>query len=169
MIVAISGKSGCGNTTVTGMVAESLQLRRINYTFKDIAAERGVDFETLHTQAADDPEIDRYLDQRQVELAADGNCVLGSRLAIWLIDDADLRVYLDAPLEVRGQRIALREEIPPEYAIAATAERDAADRRRYIGLYGIDIDDSDSADLVVDTAIHNEQQVAELIVSAARE
>ena len=168
MIVAISGKSGCGNTTVTRLVADTLHLRRINYTFKDIAAERGVDFEELHRRAATDPEIDHYLDRRQVELASSGNCVLGSRLAIWLLENADLRVYIDAPLQVRGERIALREGIPPEEAIAATAERDAEDRRRYIALYGVDIDDSTEANLVVDAANNDQVQVANIVVAAAR-
>ena len=168
MIVAISGKSGCGNSTVTRLVADALQLRCINYTFKDIASERGVGFEELHQRAAADPEIDRYLDRRQVESASAGSCVLGSRLAIWLLESADLRVYLDAPLEVRGERIALREGLAPEEAIAATAERDAEDRRRYIALYGIDIDDSERADLVVDAASNNQEQVAEIVVATAR-
>lgn len=168
MIVAISGKSGCGNSTVTRMVADELQLRRINYTFKDMAAERGVNFKELHQQATADPEIDRCLDRQQVELASSGNCVLGSRLAIWLLENADLRVYLDAPLEVRGERIALREGISLAEAIAATAERDAKDRRRYIVLYGLDIDDSAQADLLVDAASNDQAQVAAIVVAAAK-
>jgi cytidylate kinase len=32
--IAISGKSGCGNTTVSRMVAEKLGLRFINFTFR---------------------------------------------------------------------------------------------------------------------------------------
>jgi cytidylate kinase len=168
MIVTISGKSGCGNTTVSRMVAESLGLRHINYTFHDIAIERGISFEELHERATDDPEVDRYLDERQIELAKAGDCVLGSRLAIWLIKDADVRVYLDGPIDVRAARIATRESLALEYAIAATAERDATDRRRYIQLYGIDIDDTDQADLVVDTAAADQYGVAAQIIAAVK-
>ncbi|HEY9053576.1 MAG TPA: hypothetical protein VIO60_02025, partial [Rectinemataceae bacterium] len=32
-IIAISGKSGCGNTTVSRLVAKRLERRFINYTF----------------------------------------------------------------------------------------------------------------------------------------
>ena len=40
--VAISGKSGCGNTTVSSMLAEKLGIKLINYTFRQLAAEKGL-------------------------------------------------------------------------------------------------------------------------------
>ena len=40
--VAISGKSGCGNTTVSSRLAESLQVTLINYTFRNLAKELGI-------------------------------------------------------------------------------------------------------------------------------
>ncbi len=33
MKIALSGKSGCGNTTVSGMIAKHYGLEFINYTF----------------------------------------------------------------------------------------------------------------------------------------
>ena len=41
LIIAISGKSGCGNSSVSRIVAERLGLKLINYTFHDIAEGRG--------------------------------------------------------------------------------------------------------------------------------
>jgi len=40
--IAISGKSGCGNSTVSRIVATRLGLRVVNYTFKDLARDRGM-------------------------------------------------------------------------------------------------------------------------------
>ena len=40
--VAISGKSGCGNTTVSTLLAEKLGVKLINYTFRQLAAEKGL-------------------------------------------------------------------------------------------------------------------------------
>ena len=45
--IAVSGKSGCGNTTVSRLLAERLGVRLINYTFHDMAKERGIPFEQL--------------------------------------------------------------------------------------------------------------------------
>lgn len=168
MRIAISGKSGCGNSTVSRLVAERLGLRLINFTFKDLAAEYGVSFNELHRRAARDPAIDRALDQRQVREAAAGGCVLGSRLAIWLLDAADLKVYLAGAPQVRAQRIARREGIPYAAALAAMNDRDAQDRARYLKLYAIDVDRfAERAGLVLDTESRNEVQVAAAIVAKA--
>ena len=162
--IAISGKSGCGNSTVSRIVSERLNLRLINYTFHDIARERGVPFEEVWMLAQKDPQYDLKLDEMQVRMASEGNCVLGSRLAIWLLEDADLKVYLDAPLEVRAERIAKREGKPYRDTLKETMERDRRDRERYIKLYSIDIDDFAFADLVINTEEGDQVFVAERII-----
>ena len=167
MRIAISGKSGCGNTTVSRLVAQRLGLRLINFTFKNLAAERGMSFAELHALAALDPSIDRTIDARQLAAAAAGDCVLGSRLAIWLLTDADLKVYLAAAPEVRARRIAAREGIPYAAALATMNARDAQDRNRYLNLYQIDIDSCAHADLLLDTAAQDQYQLAAAIVAAA--
>ena len=168
MRIAISGKSGCGNSTVSRLVADRLGLRLINYTFKNLAAEYGIGFAELHARAARDFSIDRTLDRRQLAAAAGGDCVLASRLAIWLLADAELKVYLTAPPELRARRIAQRERVPPDVALADTGRRDGSDRQRYLDLYRIDIDDAAPADLVVDTSAYDQFQAAAAIVAAAR-
>lgn len=167
MRIAISGKSGCGNSTVSRLVARRLGLRLINFTFKDLAAEYRVSFAELHRRAAHDPSIDRLLDRRQLAAAAAGDCVLGSRLAIWLLEDADLKVYLAGAPHVRARRIARREGIPYAAALAAMNARDDQDRARYLERYAIDIDRCEHADLTLDTASRDQFQVASAIVAAA--
>ena len=168
MRIAISGKSGCGNSTVSRLVADRLGLRLINYTFKNLAAEYGIDFAELHARAAGDFSIDRTLDRRQLAAAAGGACVLASRLAIWLLADAELKVYLTAPPDVRARRIARREQTAFDAAQFDTGRRDANDRQRYLELYRIDIDDAEPADLVIDTSVHDQFAAAAAIVAAAR-
>lgn len=166
MRIAVSGKSGCGNSTVSRLVARRLGLRLINFTFRELAREYGVSFAELHRRAAADPSIDRTLDRRQLAAAAAGDCVLGSRLAIWLLTAADLKVYLAGTPEVRARRIAGREGVPYATALAAMNERDTLDRGRYLALYDIDIDNYRHADLVLDTATLDQFQVAAAIVGA---
>jgi cytidylate kinase len=168
LTIAISGKSGCGNTTVSRMLAERLGLRMINYTFHDMARERGLSFEELCQLAEQDNRYDLYLDRRQVELAADSGCVLGSRLAIWLLAGADLKVYLSASLAVRAERIAGREGLDPAQALKDIELRDQRDRNRYLRLYDIDIDRYDLADLVVDTERGGAEWVVDSILKVLR-
>jgi cytidylate kinase len=161
--IAISGKSGCGNSTVSKITAQRLGLRMINYTFHSIAEEKGMDFKKLCRLAEKDTSWDIYLDKRQIELAAEGNCVLGSRLAIWILKDADLKVFLDAPLEVRAERIFKREGGDAETVYRETQKRDTHDRQRYLKLYGIDNEKYDFADLVLDTTRLSPEEIADRI------
>lgn len=162
--IAISGKSGCGNSTVSALVARALGIELINYTFKTVAKERGLSADEVNRLAAEDPSWDIELDKRQVEMARQGSCVLASRLAVWKLEDADLKVYLTAPVEIRARRIQKREGGSFEEVLADTVERDRRDRDRYLQLYNIDNDKYDFVDLVVDTTDKDTQTVASLIV-----
>lgn len=167
--IAISGKSGCGNTTVSRLLAERLGARMINYTFRTLAQEEGLDFAEVCRLAEEDPQWDYKVDERQVAMANQGSSVLGSRLAIWLWKEADLRVYLDGPLEVRSLRIAGREAADREKILAETAARDARDTARYKKLYGIDNTDYRFADLIIDTSLYTPEQEVDLIIRAWEE
>ena len=162
--IAISGKSGCGNSTVTRLVGKKLGLRVVNYTFHDIAKEMGITFEEVCQLAEKDPKYDRYLDDTQVALAKEFGIVLGSRLAIWLIEDANLKVYLSASPEVRAQRIANREHANYELTYDEMMKRDRRDRERYIRLYQIDNDDYHFADLIIDAHLLDQHQISDRIV-----
>ncbi|MDA8424496.1 MAG: cytidylate kinase family protein [Treponema sp.] len=171
MIVAISGKSGCGNTTVSRLLAERLGLRLVNYTFRNIAAERGVGLAGIIESAKSDDWFDLHVDRRQVELAHEGDCVIGSRLAIWKLPDATIRVYLTASEEVRAERIWSRrqgdgpERGDRETVLAFTRERDDQDHARYRRLYSIDNNDYSFADLVINTEKFLPEAIVDIIVT----
>ena len=161
--IAISGKSGCGNTTVSKMIAETLGLKFINFTFRSLAQERGVDLKTVLELAAKDDSIDREVDTRQVALA-EGGCVLGSRLAIWMIKDAGLKVYLNASADVRVQRIINREGGRFDEVARFTEERDRQDHERYLRIYNIDTNDYTFADLIIETDKLSPPEITDIIV-----
>ncbi len=168
--IAISGKSGCGNTTVSKLVADELGLRFINFTFRSLAQEHGITLKEVLRRAKDDDYWDRSVDERQVALARqDGGCVLGSRLAIWLLDEADLKVYLRATPETRARRIQNREGGSLDAIAAFTAERDHQDHSRYRSLYGIDTDEYGFADLVIDVDDLAPPAITALVIAALRE
>jgi cytidylate kinase len=168
--IAVSGKSGCGNTTISRIVAEKLNLSFINFTFRSLAEERGMSLKEVLAAAAADDAWDREVDSRQTALArAARGCVLGSRLAIWMLGEADLKVYLKAAPETRARRIVLREGGDLRETAEFTVERDRQDRERYLRIYGIDNDDFSFADLVVETDPLNPEEIAALIAGAASE
>lgn len=167
MRIAISGKSGCGNTTVSTLLAQKLGYPIINFTFRQMAQERGMDFWDFCALANKDDNIDKELDKRQVQMAmAEENCILGSRLAIWMLKDADFKIYLLASDKERATRIAKREGGTVEQRLAQTQDRDAHDTERYSRIYGIDNNDTSQADLVIDTENKTPEQIVQIILSA---
>lgn len=165
-IIAISGRSGCGNTTVSRLLAERLGLRLVNYTFRNMAQERGIAFERMLELASEDDRYDRELDSHQIKLAREGDCVIGSRLAIFLIPDATLKVFLAGSAEVRAARIQSREGGEYTEVLEFTKKRDRSDYERYKKLYGIDTSDLSCADLVINTERWNPEDEVELIIAA---
>ena len=164
--IAISGKSGCGNTTVSRLISNILDLRFINYTFRNLAQEKGLSFEQILDLAKEDDSLDKEVDKHQVELARkDGGCVLGSRLAIWMLPEADLKVYLSAKLDVRVKRIQNREGGTLDDIIKSTKKRDKQDRERYLKIYNIDNDNYSFADIVIQTDETKPAEIAEMIIS----
>ena len=166
--IAVSGKSGCGNTTVSKIVAEKLGLQFINFTFRCLARERDMSLEEILSLAAKDDSWDREVDARQVQLARESNgCVLGSRLAIWMLEEADLKVYLEADAKTRIARIVKREGGDPETVAAFTAERDREDTNRYQRIYNIDNNNYQFADMVINTENLDPKEIAQMLIDAA--
>jgi len=168
--IAISGRSGCGNTTISKMVSDSLKLQFINFTFRSLAKERNLDFNTVLELAAKDDSWDREVDTRQVKIANESTgCVLGSRLAIWMLKDADLKIYLKAEPRTRAERIAKREGGDLRNIEAFTEERDNKDHERYLRIYGIDTDDYSFVDMVIDTDKITPEKITEIIIKKVNE
>ena len=162
--IAVSGKSGCGNTTVSTLLSQALGVTLINYTFRQLAAEKGMTLAQVIESAKTDDSCDMYVDSHQVELAKKEPCVLGSRLAIWMLKEADLKVYLYASDEVRANRVFTREGGDLKQIKEFTAMRDSEDSRRYKKLYDIDNNDYAFADVIIDTSKYTPEQIVRQIL-----
>ncbi len=167
MLVTISGPAGSGKSTAAAALAEALGYDHVSGgdIFRELADERGLTPLELNRRAEEDGEIDRDLDRRLREIAAtrDG-VVLESRLAGWMAGEhADFRVWLDAPLSVRAERIADREDKSVEVARSETEQRSESEARRYREYYGIDIEELTIYDLALNTARLTPEAVLEVI------
>lgn len=162
--VAISGKSGCGNTTVSTLLSEKLGIKLINYTFRQLAAEKNMTLAQVIEAAKNDDSYDKYVDKHQVELALKESCVLGSRLAIWMLKEADLKVYLFASDETRANRVFNREGGDLQQIKDFTDMRDREDTGRYKEFYGIDNNDYSFADIVIDVNDKTPEEIVNIII-----
>jgi cytidylate kinase len=170
MLITISGPPGSGKSTNAARLADAFGFEHVSGgdTFREMAADRGLSAVELNEQAEDDDQIDRDLDRRLREVAVErDDVVLESRLAGWLAGDhADMRIWLDAPLDVRVERIVSREEKNFETAREETRRREQSEAKRYAEYYDIDIGDRSIYDLVLNTGRWAEDTVPTLLIDA---
>lgn len=169
MIIAIAGPIGVGKSTVARALADRLGYRYVSggEVFRELARERGISVTDVNRLAETDPTLDRELDRRQHELARAGNCVVESRLAGWMTD-ADLKVWLRAPVDVRAARVARREGQGAAAARGELVERERSEWARYKAAYGIDIDDLSPYHLVIDTTLWSAEALVDALVALVR-
>jgi len=167
MIVTIGGPIGSGKTTVATALAERFSLRHISagLIFREMARERGMTLEEFSALAEKDSSFDRKVDERQRELAMEGDAVVDGRLSGRFID-ADLKIWLTAPFQVRAERVARRDGIDLEEAVRRMREREASEERRYKKIYKIDLHDLTIYDVVLNTALSSSQGVIKVIETA---
>lgn len=169
MRITVSGPPGSGTTTLAEAMSSRFDLEHVSSgdVFRSMARERGVSLAEFGRVAEQDPEIDREIDERQTEIGHENDdIVLEGRLSGWMVEGADLRVWLDAPVEVRAERVAKREGQTPEEARDEIKEREASESKRYQEIHGIDIDDLSIYDLVVDTSTWDQEGVADVVTAA---
>ncbi|HIH20598.1 TPA: AAA family ATPase [Candidatus Micrarchaeota archaeon] len=178
MRIAISGPTGCGNSTASTIVSQSLGFPKFNYTFHNLANDLGIPFNALHSLADETPKYDFMLDEKQVQFVLENkNCVVGTRLAVFLPQVAaklekpkpkfDLKVWLYAPLAVRAQRIADRDGRSFEEALKEVVYRDDSNKTRYKKLYGIEYAEPEGC-LVIDTDAFEVEETAKKILDAIK-
>ena len=168
MIICISGLSGSGKNSVGAEVAKLLGLRLVNPTFKTIAAKQKMSLMEFHKKAEKEHSIDRQFDAHLVADAKKGNCVVTTWLGPWMIKDADIRVWLHAPREVRAKRVAGRDAMPLDQALMHITDRDESNRYRYNEVYKINIYDHSGFELMINTEKFRPAQSAQIIAAAAR-
>jgi cytidylate kinase len=169
MLLTVSGPPGSGKSTTAAGLAEALDLEHVSGgdIFREMAAERDMTPVEFNEHAETDDRIDRELDRRLHEIATTReDVVIESRLAGWLAGDAaDVRIWLDAPIEVRAARIADREDKDVDRAREETRRREESEAKRYREYYDIPIGDLTIYDVVYNTARWGPESVLESIVS----
>ncbi|TAJ45249.1 (d)CMP kinase [Methanofollis fontis] len=152
MRITISGPPGSGTTSLARYLATRHGYRTISAGefFRALAAERSMSLGDFGRLAESDPSVDKLIDARQKETAESSDDIIAEgRLSGWMVENADIRIWLAASIECRTGRISSRDGEDEAAARLHTEERQACERARYRTYYGIDIDDLSVYDLVL--------------------
>lgn len=156
-IITISGLAGSGTTTVCDRLCARLGWAYVNAgaVFRGLAQEAGLSLAELGRRAEADGCIDRQLDLRLVAQARERvPVVVEGRVTGWMAQRHQLpalKVWLQAALAVRAERVGQREGKPLAQALAETRQREASEAQRFAAHHQIALSDLSVYDLVVDT------------------
>ena len=152
MRITVSGPPGSGTTSLARYLARKYGLEFISAgeVFRSLAREHGMDLVEFGRLAESDPSVDQMIDARQKEIGeASEKIVVEGRLSGRMIKNADLRIWLMASLDCRAKRIARRDGMDEEEALAYTRDRQHSEATRYLAYYNIDINDLSPYDIVL--------------------
>ena len=170
MIITLGGLAGTGTTTTAELLSEKLDIPYISagYVFRQMASERGMSVLEFSEFAEGNDDIDKEIDKRQAELAKSADdLIVEGRLSAYFVE-ADLKLWLVTPFDVRSQRIAERESKSVDVASEEIIVREESEALRYMDIHNIDISNMDIYDLIINTGTFDPEKVSEIILTTLK-
>lgn len=173
MIIAVSGLHGTGKSTIAKKLAEELGLDYYSTgsAFREMAKEKDMSLEEFNQYVESHPDIDKKLDYKVLDIAKKKDeYVIESQLSGYLLKEvADYKILLKAPLKVRVERMAERDDESLEEKIKETELREQSEYKRFQELYDIDVRNDilqeDTFDLIIQTENLSIREVVDKILN----
>ena len=166
--ITISGTPGSGKSTVGRLLSEKIGLKYIysGEIFRKTAKKYNMSLEEFGSYCEKHKEIDKELDDYQLEILQKGNVIVEGRIAGWIAHRNNipaLKVVLDTDIETRAGRIVNRESGDIEKRKQEMLNREKSEALRYKNYYNIDLKDTSIYDLVIDSADKTPDEITYLI------
>lgn len=167
MIISIGGLAGTGTSTTAKVLSEISGVPYISAgdIFRQMAKESELDILEFSKLAENNKDIDTEIDKRQAKLAKESeNLIIEGRLSAHF-SDADIKVWMITPFDVRAKRICQRESKTIDLVKNEIKIREASEALRYKKIHNIDINDLTVYDIIINTHRFNPTDIAKIILN----
>ncbi len=178
VIICVCGMAGSGKSTVAKKLAEKYGLKYYSGgdALKALAIEKGYKpiekgwWESPEGLSFLDnrnrnPEFDKAVDKKLLEVAEQGNVVLDSWTMPWLLKKG-FKIWLEASAKKRAERVAKRDGISIEKALEALRSKEEKTKSIYKKLYGFSLgEDFTPFHLILDTDNLTADEVFQTLVA----
>ncbi|MFX1409007.1 MAG: (d)CMP kinase [Promethearchaeota archaeon] len=175
MILTISGLHGTGKSTIGRKVAECLGLKYYStgQAFRDLAQEMNMTLKEFTRYVEKNPEIDKKLDEKIIDIAKKGNILIDSQLSGYILESiADFKILLVCSLKTRVKRMAERDQSSYDEKLKETKIREESELERFNILYNFDLSNEKKIktlyDLIIDTENLTIEEVVTQIISTLK-
>jgi len=148
LVISVCGMAGSGKSTLAKKLAKKYRLKFFSGgdALKALALKEGFrpleygwwesdeGLRFLKTRRSDQ-RYDKRVDEELLEIADKGNVVLDSWTMPWLLKKG-FKIWLEASVEKRAERIAQRDEMPLVEALQALKDKESHTKMIYRRLYG---------------------------------
>jgi len=167
--ITISGNPGSGKSTVGRLLSNKIGLKYVysGEIFRKTAKKYSMSLEEFSSYCEKHKEIDKELDDYQLEILQKGNVIVEGRIAGWIAHRNNipaLKVILDTDIETRAGRIVNRESGDIEKRKQEMLNRERSEALRYKNYYNIDLKDITIYDLVIDSTEKTPEEIIKLII-----
>lgn len=168
--ITISGTPGSGKSTVCNLLSEKLGLKYIysGQIFREKAKKYNMTLTEFGKYCEYNENIDKKLDQHQLDILKKGEVILEGRIAGWIAHKNKiqaLKIILDADIETRVNRIIKRENGDFEKRKFEIKKREESEAKRYKKYYNINIKDKSIYDVEIDTAKKTSEEIVDIIIN----
>ncbi len=180
--IVVSGPPAIGKTTVAKGLAKEFNLNYLSGgdILKELANEEGFsssgddwwdtdDGMKFLNQRKENPEFDKKVDKKLIELFEKGDVVITSYTLPWLIDDG-IKLWLDGSAKNSAKRMQNRDNMDEFSALEVVNKRFNENKLIYKNLYNFEFgNDLSVFDKIIQTDEKNADEVLEIAKSSVRE
>ena len=172
--ITISGTPGSGKSTVAEILGDRLDIKYVysGMIFRQQAKKYNMSLEEFGIYCEKNSEIDKELDNRQLDILKKGDVILEGRLAGWLAHLNKIpafKVAIDTDLEIRAKRIVKREQGDIEKRKKEILKRERSEATRYKKYYNIDLKNTSIYDIVINSGDKTPEEIVSIIIEKLNE